>query len=66
MSLKAFHIVFIVASILLSGFFGSWQTKAATVTGAPLDWTLAVLSFSASLVLVVYLFWFIRKMKKTL
>lgn len=66
MSLKAFHIVFIAASILLSGFFGYWQMKAAAVTGTPLDWSLAVLSFLASLTLIVYLFCFIRKMKKTL
>jgi len=65
LSLKTFHIFFIIASILLSDFFGFWQTKVALATHSKVDWFLAILSFLVSSALVVYLFWFIRKMKKT-
>lgn len=65
MSLKAFHIFFIITSIALSDFFAFWQIKAALVSRAPLNWFQAVLSLLVSFMLVVYLIWFVRKMKKT-
>lgn len=64
-SLKAFHIFFIVASIALSDFFAYWQIRSAVVTRSALDWFQAILSLGISFTLVIYLVWFIRKMKKT-
>ena len=66
MSLKAFHIAFIVTSILLADFFGFWQTKMALASHSKVDWFLAVLSFLVSSLLILYLIWFIGKIKKTL
>ena len=56
MSLKAFHVVFITASVLLAFGFGAW------CLGAQPPWlATAVASFAAGLGLVVYEAWFIRK-----
>lgn len=54
MSLRAFHVVFILAAILLLDFFGFWSIRNAGV------WT-GTASFAASSALVVYLVWFLRK-----
>lgn len=63
MSLRALHIVFISASIALSVIFGLWQMGIARQSGAVLDWFLAILSGLVALALMVYLAWFIRKIK---
>ncbi len=63
MSLRAFHIFFIFASICLSIYFGIWQIRLASQTRSPLDWAVGLLSLAASLALVFYLFWFVRKIK---
>ena len=63
MSLKAFHIFFIVVSILFSFGFGAWGLRAH---GAGRDGSilvLAILSLLAGLGLVVYLVTFIRKIR---
>ena len=63
MSLKAFHIVFIVVSTLLCIGFGVWAIVEYRSHGGP-DMLLAgVGSLSASLVLMVYGRWFLRKLK---
>ena len=57
MSLRAFHIVFIVASSALAVFGGVWvllEHKPAV---------LAVALFACSACLDLYLVWFIRKSK---
>ena len=53
MSLKGFHIVFIIFSTLL-----------ALVEGAPVYLTGAIASFGCAIALVVYGVWFYRKMKR--
>ena len=57
MSLKSFHIFFILCSILLSGFFAFWQYQNSTPVPA-------IASAAVTLSLFVYLFWFLKKMKK--
>ena len=55
MSLRAFHIFFIIVSSLLAVFGGVWmlqQHKPAALAAA---------SFVGGAVLMVYLVWFIRK-----
>ena len=59
MSLKTFHIVFILASIALSALFGFWAF-GEQATG--LIRTLGVLSFLIGAGLVAYLVGFLRKM----
>lgn len=55
MSLKAFHVFFISISIALSIGFGFWALERYVV--------LSALSLAAGVSLVVYLFWFLKKLK---
>ena len=64
MSLKAFHIVFIVVSTLLALGTGIWCLWVNLVTGAPIYVVGAVASFVVAILLMVYGFWFYRKMKR--
>ena len=56
MSLKAFHIFFILVSIALTVWLGFFAMPANTAAGAA--------SFAASVVLTAYLFWFLAKLKR--
>ena len=64
MSLKGFHIVFIVFSTLLAFALGAWCIWVDLVEGAPVYLGGAIASFSAALALIVYGIWFYRKMKR--
>jgi multisubunit Na+/H+ antiporter MnhB subunit len=64
MSLKAFHIVFIVASILLALGFGVWEVKAWLDTRRPLDLVFGVGSLVAGIGLIFYGRYFLKKLKK--
>ena len=64
MSLKAFHIVFIVFSTLLALALGAWCIWVDLVEGAPVYLTGAIASFIVAIALVVYGVWFYRKMKR--
>ena len=63
MSLKAFHIVFIVLSTLLAVAFGVWAVNDFGRSGSHLHLALGVGSFIASGALVWYGVWFLRKLK---
>jgi hypothetical protein len=64
MSLKAFHIVFIVASILLALGFGVWEAKAWLDTRRPLDLAFGIGSLLAGIGLIFYARYFLKKLKK--
>jgi hypothetical protein len=64
MSLKAFHIVFIIFSTLLALGIGGWCVWVDLVEGAPIYLAGAICSFVAAIALVVYGVWFYRKMKR--
>jgi hypothetical protein len=64
MSLKGFHIVFIVFSTLLALGVGGWCIWVDLVEGAPIYLAGAICSFAAAGALVVYGVWFYRKMKR--
>ncbi len=64
MSLKGFHIVFILFSTLLALGGGVYCVWIDLVVGAPVYLAGAVCSFLAALALLVYGFWFLRKMKR--
>ena len=64
MSLKAFHIFFIVVSTALALGFGVWATRDFAASGNRTNLALGVGSFVASAVLVRYGLWFLRKHKK--
>jgi hypothetical protein len=64
MSLKGFHIVFIIFSTLLALGIGGWCVWVDLVEGAPIYLAGAICSFVAAVALVVYGVWFYRKMKR--
>ena len=64
MSLKGFHIVFIVCSTLLALGIGAWCVWVDLVEGAPIYLAGAICSFVVAVALVVYGVWFYQKMKR--
>jgi hypothetical protein len=64
MSLKGFHIVFIVFSTLLALALGAWCIWVDLVEGAPVFLAGAVASFASAIALIIYGIWFYRKMKR--
>jgi hypothetical protein len=64
MSLRGFHIVFIVFSTLLALGTGVWCIWIDLVEGAPVFIVGAISSFVAAIGLIVYGVWFYRKMKR--
>ena len=64
MSLKAFHIVFITASILLALGFGAWSVRNYFAPhGERLDLVLGLFSLLAGLGLIAYGRYFLKKLK---
>jgi hypothetical protein len=64
MSLKAFHLVFVVFSTLLALGVGLWCLWIDLVEGAPVYLAGAVASFTCAIALIIYGVWFYRKMKR--
>jgi hypothetical protein len=64
MSLKAFHIVFVVFSTLLALALGVWCIWVDLVEGAPVYLAGAIASFATAVALIIYGIWFYRKMKR--
>ena len=64
MSLKAFHVVFIIASILLSFLVGAWGIQEYRLEDSTTGLALAVLFYAAGIGLVVYALRFVRKVKE--
>jgi hypothetical protein len=64
MSLKGFHIVFVVFSTLLALGIGGWCVWVDLVAGAPVYLAGAIASFACAAALVIYGIWFYRKMKR--
>lgn len=63
MSLKAFHIVFITASILLAFGFGAWLFRAFAATGSMWTFLFGVVSVAAGAGLIAYERQFLKKTK---
>lgn len=63
MSLKAFHIAFVIFSVLFSLGFGAWSLRAFNLTGDGLMLALCLASFLAGGGLIVYGVWFFRKLR---
>ena len=64
MSLKAFHIVFIIFSTLLALGVAAWCVWVNLVEGPPIYLAGAIASFGAAIALMIYGVWFYRKMKR--
>ena len=63
MSLKAFHLVFIIAAIALALGFGVWLARNFFTEGGVLNLIFAALSFGVAVGLVFYERYFLRKTK---
>jgi hypothetical protein len=63
MSLKAFHVFFILVSTLFAFGFGVWSLVEHNRTGAGGALVLAVVAIAAGGALVAYGLWFLRKLK---
>ena len=64
MSLKAFHVLFISLSVVLTVFFGMWALSAYSTQGGPGYLTSACLSFLCGGALVAYEVAFVRKCRR--
>ncbi len=63
MSLKAFHLVFIILSILFTVMFGIWGVMNHGSSGQTAELVMGVLSLMGTLGLSVYLYFFLKKFK---
>lgn len=57
MTLRAFHLFFIICAVLLSFFLAYWGTQEGR-------WTLALITGIIGAVLLAYGFWFVRKLQQ--
>jgi len=63
MSLKAFHVFFVIVSTLLAVFCGAWGVMTSQRTGSSGYFAFGIGSFVVAAALVVYGVWFLRKLK---
>jgi len=64
MSLKAFHIIFVIVTTLFSLFFGLWSLdQYQNVDASGLNLSLMLLSFVMLVVLPIYGYFFLKKLK---
>lgn len=64
MSLRAFHIFFILLAILLSFGVGLWGLRDYAASSNVVNRHLGVGSFIAGILLMGYLIWFLSKIRK--
>ena len=64
MSLRVFHVLFIVLSIALSAMVGAWAVQGYRQSGELASLSLAVVFFLAGFAMVVYGVRFFRKLKE--
>ena len=63
MSLKAVHIVFVTAAVLLAAVFGTWALRQFQ-GGAGAGYLMtAIVAFAGAVLLGVYGRWFLKKLK---
>tara|TARA_B110000116_G_scaffold259541_1_gene261734 strand:- start:504 stop:710 length:207 start_codon:yes stop_codon:yes gene_type:complete len=62
-SLKSFHIVFVTCAVLFSAGFGYWALQAFQMSGDGIMLTLSLTSFLATVALLVYGVWFLKKLR---
>ena len=64
MSLKAFHIVFVIASLALSTWFAVWCFNEGALAGGSSALVMGTIALITSFTLAIYLAWIIRKMRR--
>ena len=63
MSLKAFHVVFVVSSILLCFGFGAWAIHARLHGGSLFEFVLGLIALLGGVALIVYFKAVLRKLR---
>ena len=63
MSLKAFHLVFIILSILFTLMFGIWGVVNHGSSGKTAELVMGILSLIGTVGLSLYLYFFLKKFK---
>ena len=63
MSLKTFHVFFVIVSVLCALGFGAWSIAAYLRTGQVGTLALGIAGFIAAAALIWYGIWFLRKLK---
>ncbi len=63
MSLKSFHIVFVICSVLFTSGFGYWSLQEYQVSGDDLTLVLCLSSVLAACGLLIYGIWFLKKLR---
>lgn len=63
MSLKAFHLVFIAASIALAVGFGAWAIREYRHGGGTSNLVMGIGALVGGVVMLWYARWFLRKLK---
>ena len=63
MSLRAFHVVFILISLTTAAFVAAWSLRYWSRTQETVYAVMSVASAASGVALAVYLTWFIKKSK---
>ena len=63
MSLKVFHLVFIILSILFTLMFGIWGVVNHGSSGKTAELVMGILSLIGTVGLSIYLYFFLKKFK---
>lgn len=63
MSLRGFHVVFVVLALALSVLTGIWSLNQFRLAGGATWLTLGIVCLAVAVGLVVYGLWFVRKTK---
>jgi hypothetical protein len=64
MNLRMFHLLFILAAIVMADMFGAWAVWRHAQTGDGATLAAAVLSFLAGFALIGYTIWLVRKLDR--
>ncbi|MFQ5425041.1 MAG: hypothetical protein ACE5F9_13825 [Phycisphaerae bacterium] len=64
MSLRSFHIFFIVVAIIAADVFGVWAIRDYRDSHSVINLALGVVTLAGGLAMVAYGIWFIRKMDR--
>lgn len=63
MSLKAFHVFFVIVSVIFTVSFGVWGIRSYLQTSDLSHLVMGVLSLAGTVVLAWYFKWFLKKLK---
>lgn len=64
MSLRIFHLVFILAAMILADMFGAWAIWHYPLTHNALSLGLGIFTLAGGLALAVYAFFLVRKLDR--